>query len=29
MLGGLVQTNQRVIGIAWPRVDGQHVFHGG
>src|SRR5207344_3451287 len=22
-------AHQRVIGIAWPRVDGQHVFHGG
>src|SRR5260370_68234 len=28
LLGGLVQANQRVIRIAWPRVDGQHVFHG-
>src|SRR4029077_5908197 len=25
----LVQANQRTIRIAWPRVDGQHVFHGG
>src|SRR5260370_42562587 len=27
LLRGLVQTDQRAIGIAWPRVDGQHVFH--
>src|SRR5258708_38151793 len=29
LLGGLVQAHQRVIGIAWPRVDRQHIFHGG
>ena len=29
LLGGLVQAHQRVIGIAWPRVDCQHIFHGG
>src|ERR1035441_2143918 len=29
LLRGLVQANQRAIGIAWPRVHGQHVFHGG
>src|ERR1017187_8680486 len=29
LLGGLVQAHQRVIGIVWPRVDGQHVLHGG
>src|SRR6202049_560922 len=29
LLRGLVQANQRTIKIAWPRVDGQHVFHGG
>jgi len=23
------QAHQRVIGIAWPRVDRQHIFHGG
>src|ERR1019366_5911523 len=27
LLGGLVQTNQRAIGIAWPCINGQHVFH--
>src|SRR3977135_346862 len=26
---GLLQANQRTIRIAWPRVDGQHVFHSG
>src|SRR6202140_3207781 len=25
----LVQANQRTTGIAWPGVDGQHVFHRG
>src|SRR6516225_7117216 len=29
LLGGLVQAHQRVIGIAWPGVDRQHIFHGG
>src|SRR5256884_5010203 len=29
LLRGLVQANQRTIAVAWPRVDGQHVFHGG
>src|SRR5260221_2071642 len=29
LLGGLVQAHQRVIGIAWPRVDRQHILHGG
>src|SRR6202795_1598205 len=29
LLGGLVQAHQRVIRIAWPRVDRQHIFHGG
>src|SRR6202008_2177141 len=29
LLRGLVQTDQWAIGIAWPRVDGQHVFHAG
>src|SRR5208283_2075696 len=28
LLRGFVQANQRHIGIAWPRVHGQHVFHG-
>src|SRR5450631_884635 len=28
LLRGLVQANQRNIGIARPRVHGQHVFHG-
>jgi hypothetical protein len=28
LLRGLVQANQRNIGIARPRVYGQHVFHG-
>src|SRR5882762_726406 len=27
LLRCLVQTNQRAMGIAWPRIDGQHVFH--
>ena len=22
-------ANQRTIAVAWPRVDGQHVFHSG
>src|ERR1019366_4236442 len=29
LLGSLVQAHQRVMGLAWPRVDGQHVFHSG
>ena len=29
LLRGLVQAYQRMIGIVWPRVDGQHVFHRG
>src|SRR6202049_5211601 len=29
LLRGLVEANQRTIAVAWPRVDGQHVFHGG
>src|SRR5947209_19554799 len=29
LLRGLVQTDQWAIGIAWPRVDGQHVLHAG
>ena len=29
LLGGLVQANKRIIGIAWPRIDGQHIFHRG
>src|SRR6266403_1847649 len=29
LLRGLVEANQRTIAIAWPRVDGQHVFHSG
>src|SRR2546425_82736 len=28
LLRGLVHTDQRTIGIVWPRIDGQHVFHG-
>ena len=28
LLRGLVQANQWHIGIAWPRVHGQYVFHG-
>ena len=28
LLGGLVQADQRMVGIVRPRVDGQHVFHG-
>src|SRR5713226_2301129 len=27
LLARLVKANQRAIGIVWPRVDGQHVFH--
>ena len=27
LLGGLIQTNQRSVGIAGPRVDRQHVLH--
>src|SRR2546428_2946211 len=26
---GFVEANQRTIAVAWPRVDGQHVFHSG
>src|SRR6516164_1400625 len=29
LLGGLVQTHERTIGIARPLVGFQHVFHGG
>ena len=29
LLGGFVQAHQRVIRIAGPRVDRQHIFHGG
>ena len=29
LLRALVHANQRTIGIVWPRVDGQHVFHSG
>src|SRR5215218_5394652 len=29
LLRGLVEANQRAIAVAWPRVDGQHVFHSG
>src|SRR3974377_1028546 len=29
LLRGLVQANQRNIGIARPRIHGQHVLHGG
>src|SRR5262249_19312620 len=29
LLRGLVEANQRTIAVAWPRVDGQHVFHSG
>src|SRR5207249_10780562 len=28
LLRGLVQTKQWAIRLAWPRVNGQHVFHG-
>jgi hypothetical protein len=28
-VAGLVEANQRTIAVAWPRVDGQHVFHSG
>src|SRR6185295_2348145 len=28
LLGGLVQANQRAIGIMRPDIDGQNVFHG-
>jgi hypothetical protein len=28
-LRGLVEANQQTIAVAWPRVDGQHVFHSG
>src|SRR5947208_2426418 len=27
LLRGLVEAKQRTIAVAWPRVDGQHVFH--
>src|SRR5882724_36116 len=27
LLGCLVQANQRAMGIAWPHINGQHVFH--
>src|SRR5258705_1184534 len=29
LLRGLVEATQRTIAVAWPRVDGQHVFHSG
>src|SRR5256886_5860032 len=29
LLSGLVEANQPTIAIAWPRVDGPHVFHSG
>src|SRR5262249_44473411 len=29
LLRGLVEANQRTIAVAWPRIDGQHVFHSG
>src|SRR5712692_4256714 len=29
LLARLVQAYQRAIGIAWPRIHGQHVFHRG
>src|SRR2546430_7447140 len=29
LLRGFVEANQRAIAVAWPRVDGQHVFHSG
>src|SRR5262245_1657659 len=29
LLGGLVQADQRTVGIVRPRVDGEHVFHRG
>src|SRR5438128_2190058 len=29
LLRDLVEANQRTIAVAWPRVDGQHVFHSG
>src|SRR5262245_45291997 len=29
LLRGLVEANQRTIVVAWPRIDGQHVFHNG
>src|SRR5215831_19082287 len=29
LLRGLVEANQRTIAVAWPRIDGQHVFHDG
>src|SRR5207245_2491117 len=29
LLRGFVEANQRTIAVAWPRVDGQHVFHSG
>src|SRR5438046_1149851 len=29
LLRGLVEANQRTISVAWPRVDGQHIFHSG
>src|SRR5262245_57991021 len=29
LLRGLVEANQRTIAVAWPRIDGQHVFHRG
>src|SRR4029450_6842981 len=29
LLRGFVEANQRTTAVAWPRVDGQHVFHSG
>src|SRR5262249_59200841 len=29
LLRALVEANQRITAVAWPRVDGQHVFHSG
>src|SRR5258708_3158604 len=29
LLWRLVEANQRTIAVAWPRADGQHVFHSG
>src|SRR5260370_4415265 len=29
LIRGFVAGNQQAIAVAWPRVDGQHVFHSG